>query len=1080
MFVTRWPSEYPTIRHDVTLRDQLQQALGATLTVERELGGGGMSRVFLAQDRALGRQVVVKVLPPELTAGVNVERFNREILLAAKLQHPHIVPVLAAGSMDGLPWFTMPFVEGESLRSRLERGTALSITETVGLLRDVAKALAYAHEHGIVHRDIKPDNVLLTGGSATVADFGIAKAISASRTEGGQETLTQIGTSIGTPAYMSPEQAAGDPETDHRADLYSFGCLAYEMLTGRPPFIEKSPRKLLAAHMGERPVPVQELRLDTPGALAELVMRCLEKEADARPQQARDLVRVLETVTTGGTAQPAMPAMLLGGAGMLKRALVYWALGVGIVAIVAQGAIVGIGLPTWVLPGALLVMAFGLPVILWTAYVHRVVRRVYAATPQYTPGGTPALAQGTMATIALKASPHMSWHRTARGGMIAMGAFVALIAGFMTLRALGIGPAGSLFAAGTLSERDRLVMADFEVSGADSSLGRVVSAAVRAGLSQSRILNLLSPSDVASGLRRMQRPITGLVDVETARALALRDGAKAVVGGTVTLVGGSYIVEVRLVSADSARELASFRATAAGPGEVIAVADELARKLRSRAGESLRDVNASRPLVRATTASLEALRKYSEAVWANDVEGDYAKAIRLLRESTGIDSMFTEAWRKLGVALSNYGAPAVQRDSALRRAYALRDRLPDDEREYLIGYYFTSGPGNDRSRGIAAYERLLARGDSTALHNLGVILRSRREFARADSMFSAVLRRTPRYTLSAVNLYWNRFAAGDVAGMDSIAAMLKPLDGTEATLALHAAQREVFLGSVPEATSAIARYRSVRNPSDPTNAMYLDASLRGRQGRVREARASVNEAIRVDSASDRSPFGVTAALQRLALVLEHGGDSTAEVRALEALLARGAMEEVPEVDRPYLFAADMLVIAGRLDLAKEQLARFAADVRDTAYKRGATPYLRSARGSIAQAERRWADAARELRAGDSLPDGPANMCGHCLPLRLVELFAVAGLADSAVAAYEVYRATSMGSRRRTGTDLAIRTPLLESLGRMFEQIGDTARAIEAYRDLIERWKEADPEFQPRVVAARKRLSALTPVERPRR
>ncbi|MGE5101699.1 MAG: serine/threonine-protein kinase, partial [Deltaproteobacteria bacterium] len=165
------------------LRDELQATLGSSYTISRELGGGGMSRVLVARDTALRRDVVIKVLPPELVAGVNVERFRREILVAAGLQHPHIVPVLAAGEMDGLPWFTMPFVEGESLRQRLTRGP-LPINEAIGILREVAKALAYAHERGVVHRDIKPDNVLITGGTAVVTDFGIAKALSASRTAG--------------------------------------------------------------------------------------------------------------------------------------------------------------------------------------------------------------------------------------------------------------------------------------------------------------------------------------------------------------------------------------------------------------------------------------------------------------------------------------------------------------------------------------------------------------------------------------------------------------------------------------------------------------------------------------------------------------------------------------------------------------------------------------------------------------------------------------------------------------------------------------------------------------------------------
>src|SRR2546430_6701698 len=165
------------------LRSQLQATLHGSYTLERELGGGGMSRVFVANETALSRRVVVKVLPPELVAGVNVDRFKREIVLAAQLQHPHIVPVHTAGETNGLPFYTMPFVEGESLRARLTHATAFSITDVIGILRDVAKALAYAHDRGVVHRDIKPDNVLISGGSAVITDFGIAKAISAARDE---------------------------------------------------------------------------------------------------------------------------------------------------------------------------------------------------------------------------------------------------------------------------------------------------------------------------------------------------------------------------------------------------------------------------------------------------------------------------------------------------------------------------------------------------------------------------------------------------------------------------------------------------------------------------------------------------------------------------------------------------------------------------------------------------------------------------------------------------------------------------------------------------------------------------------
>ena len=214
------------------IRARLQGVLGTAYRLERELGGGGMSRVFLAEDTQLSRRVVVKVLPPELAAGINAERFHREIQLAASLQHPHIVPLLAAGGADDLFYYTMPLIGGESLRTRLSRERQLSIRDAVHTLREVADALAYAHARGVVHRDIKPDNVLIADHHALVTDFGVAKALSRS---GGDSGLTSVGVALGTPAYMAPEQAAGDPNIDHRADVYALGAMAYEMLAGGPP-----------------------------------------------------------------------------------------------------------------------------------------------------------------------------------------------------------------------------------------------------------------------------------------------------------------------------------------------------------------------------------------------------------------------------------------------------------------------------------------------------------------------------------------------------------------------------------------------------------------------------------------------------------------------------------------------------------------------------------------------------------------------------------------------------------------------------------------------------------------------------
>jgi TolB-like protein/tRNA A-37 threonylcarbamoyl transferase component Bud32/Flp pilus assembly protein TadD len=277
----------------------LQEALAGKYVLERELGGGGMSRVYLAHDVGLERRVVVKVLSSELLTGLSRERFRRETLVSARLQHPNIVPVLDAGQAGGEPYFVMAYVEGEPLSARLDREGRLPNAEAVRIMRDVARALAYAHAQGVVHRDIKPGNVLLTSGAAVVADFGIAKALAAGLHTSGDDhgTLTRVGMSVGTPAYMAPEQAAGDPRTDHRADLYSFGLMSYEMLTGLNPMARGTPAETLAAHLTFTPDPVQTRRAAVSGSLGSLVMRCLEKSPNNRPQSAAEVADALEDPT---------------------------------------------------------------------------------------------------------------------------------------------------------------------------------------------------------------------------------------------------------------------------------------------------------------------------------------------------------------------------------------------------------------------------------------------------------------------------------------------------------------------------------------------------------------------------------------------------------------------------------------------------------------------------------------------------------------------------------------------------------------------------------------------------------------
>ena len=285
---------------------RLTAALADRYRIEQELGQGGMATVYLAEDMKHDRKVAVKVLREELSASLGKDRFLREIKVAAALQHPHILPLYDSGAADGLLFYVMPYVDGLSLREKLVKEGELPIGDAVRILRDIADALTEAHRHGVVHRDLKPENVMLRGRHALVMDFGVAKALSDAT---GRQSLTTVGIALGTPTYMAPEQAVADPHVDHRADIYAFGVVAYELLAGRPPFTGSNPQQVLAAHVTTAAEPVTAHRA-MPPALAALIMRCLEKRPADRPQSAEELIPQLEAVLTpsgGITPTATMP-----------------------------------------------------------------------------------------------------------------------------------------------------------------------------------------------------------------------------------------------------------------------------------------------------------------------------------------------------------------------------------------------------------------------------------------------------------------------------------------------------------------------------------------------------------------------------------------------------------------------------------------------------------------------------------------------------------------------------------------------------------------------------------------------------
>jgi eukaryotic-like serine/threonine-protein kinase len=1045
------------------LRDQLQDTLGSAYTITRELGGGGMSRVFVAREESLRRNVVVKVLPPDLLAGVNAERFDREIALAAGLQHPHIVPVLTAGQMNGVPYYTMPFVDGESLRGRLTTEGALPMTDVIGILRDVAKALAYAHERGIVHRDIKPDNVLLTGGSAVVTDFGIAKALSAARTVAPGGTLTQIGTSLGTPAYMAPEQAAADPATDHRADIYSFGCLAYEMIAGRPPFLAKSPQKLLAAQMGEAPQPIAELRPEMPPALAQLVMKCLAKDADDRPQRAQDIVRLLETVTSSA-GHEAMPMILASGRGMFKRALAAYAVAFVIVAVVAKAAIVAVGLPDWVFPGALIMMALGLPVILFTAYVHRTTRKMIGATPTYTPNGTPSLAGGTMAQLAIKASPHVSWRRAAIGGGIAVTTFVLLVGGYMVLRAMGIGPAGSLLAAGTLAEDSKILVADLQSPANDSTLGPVVTDAFRTALGQSQSVSVVQASAVRDVLRRMERPANSRIDFALAREIATREGIKAVMDGNLLGVGGRYVIALRLVSAQTGEELATFRENAENQSEILPAVDRLAKEVRAKIGESLKKVQSAPPLEQVTTQSLEALKKYVQGVRVIG-EGEFSKGAALLEEAVTLDTGFAMAYRKLAI---EYGNREMREKAGefYEKAYRHIDRLSDAERYLLLGSYYALGKHQDAAKSQAAYEQLLEiqPNNTAGLNNLASSLIFEQQYARAETLLVRAIRVGPVATVHYRNLVRARAALGklDSARATAVAcskAFPKNLECqfVAASLQWQERQFDSVAASIADIDSKL---------TDPvTRVTFLSARMEFARlrGKLDESARIANE---VHDLMVRAGFAAPALYRDVALAWNQAwfrGDGPGAQRLLDDALARSPLRSVPATEAPYPEVALTYAAAGRADRARSVMAEWNTR-RDEAPTTRDSVLAERMRGAVAFAEGKYAEAQADFRVTEH------RGCPVCdLPM-LARAYDLAGAPDSALAVYTRYLQTPYLDRAET--DGAFLPAVHKRLGELYEAKGQREKALEHYRAFIALWKDADPVLQPKVTDARQRVAAL--------
>ena len=753
------------------------------------------------------------------------------------------------------------------------------------------------------------------------------------------------------------------------------------------------------------------------------------------------------------------------------------------------------GLPDWVRPFSLVLLILGLPIVLATAIVQEGVGSggegptssargggddgrdagalqgagpgaspsVDPGAPARTPGDAPApvsVSGGSRTRHAL-----FTWRNAILGGVGAFALLGLLTVGWVVSRSLGVGPAASLVAAGVLDERSRIVLAEFESRTGDEELAGSVTELLRVDLSQSQLVRLVEPAFVASVLGRMERPTDTPLDPDLAREIAVREGVPAVISGEVNAAGSSYALSARLLTSDG-QELAAFRETAEEEGDVIAAVDRLSKEMRAKMGESLRTIRAEQPLERATTASLEALRKYTQGVRATEVENDEERAIALLEEAVALDSAFAMAWRKLGVVLLNNAVDRSRWMRAFRTAYEHRDRLTDRERYITEGTYFNAVT-NEPERAITAYENLLALypDGKGALNNLANLVWDRGDVERAASLYARALEADS----SVVFFYANLTAALAAAGrLEEAEAVVATLTGRvpEDHVQLRWAEASVAeaRGDYDAVADAVDRVRTEQATALwRAGANFALGALAALRGRIEEGETLNRRAAAADAGADRPANALVDLLQvarRRALLL---GDEAGAVAILEEATDRFPLTSMPPLDRPYAELADAWAVVGRPERARALLAAYREAV-DSLYRGPDREVVARAEANIAAAEGRYEETLRRM------PDSDPRFCVNCaLPAR-ARAFDLAGRPDSAVAAYERYLARP-AAFAFWGED-EMRAPAHERLARLYEERGDLEDAARHYAAFLELWAEADPELQPRVEAARARLEAI--------